>query len=92
MSISECPFREFLSRPKKEPTTNNYRRNKFKVEGAAHNTKKLWLINPKKPTFAAPTPGLERDYFKFESSQYAARFMETKDNLENYAAVSYNTQ
>ena len=33
--------------------------------------------------------GLESVCFKFELTQDAAVYSETKDNLENYAAVSY---
>ena len=43
----------------------------------------------KKINFAAPTTWVDSMNFKFVSSQDAARFVETKDNMENYAAVSY---
>ena len=49
----------------------------------------MWLRKPKKSAFTSPTTGIEIIYFKFRPAQDAARFVETKDNMENYAAVSY---
>ena len=51
---------------------------------------KLCLTKPKKPTFDAPTPGLEIIYFKFRLNQESAGFVETRDKLARYASVTYN--
>ena len=62
---------------------------KVKIEGAAQKTKKVWLCNPKKPNFTAPTLGLESVYFKFELTQDMVGFIETHNNMVKYAAVFY---
>ena len=61
---------------------------KVKIEGAAQKPKNLCLRKPENPKTAAPTPGIESIYIKFESTQDAAGSIETKDNLKIYSVVS----
>ena len=91
-SSSKYHYSESLSRPLK--LTNNRQskiaeEKKLNIKGSAQTPNKLWLRNPKNPNFTAPTPGLEIVYFRFKLTQDAVGFVETKDNMEKYAVVSY---